>query len=90
MGDLLQRLASVFIQQGGLGSWRGGGAAPVAGDRPSRPRYGLHHLAQKNQEDGAVLTGLGIGWRRSAAVPASRSGGSSTAELGPDSGEAGS
>ena len=90
MGDLLQRLALVFIQQGGLWSWRGGGAAPAAGDRPSRAHYGLHLLAQKNQEAGAVLTGLGIGWRRSVAAPASRSGGCGTAEVGPDSGEAGS
>ena len=89
MDDLLQHLALVFIQQSGLWSWRGGGAAPAAGDRPSRARYGLHHLVQKNQEAGAVLTRLGIGWRRSAAAPASRSGGSGTAELGPDSGEAG-
>jgi len=89
MGDLLQRLALVFIQQGGLWSWRGGGAAPAAGDQPSRARYGLHHLAQKNQEAGAVLTGLVIRQERSAAAPGSRSGGSGTAELGPDSGEAG-
>jgi hypothetical protein len=90
MGDLLQRLALVFIQQCGLWSWRGGGAAPAFCDRPSRARYSLHHLAQKNQEAGAVLTGLAIGWRCSAAAPASRSGGSGTAELRPDSGEAGS
>ena len=88
MGDLLQRLALVFNQQSGLWSWRGGGAAPMAGDRPSRARYGLHHLAQKNHETGVVLTGLVIGWERSAAAPASRSGGSGTVELGPDSGEA--
>ena len=68
MGDLLQRLALVFNQQSGLWSWRGGGAAPAAGDRPSRARYGLHHLAQKNHEAGAVLTGLVIGWERSATV----------------------
>ena len=76
MGDLLQRLALVFIQQSGLWSWRGGGAAPAAGDRPSRARYGLHHLAQKNHETGAVLTGLVIGQEHSVAA--------ATAELGPD------
>jgi hypothetical protein len=55
-----------------------------------RVRIRAYKLAQKKQEAGAVLTGIGIGWRRTAAAPASGSGGSSTAELGPDSGEAGS
>ena len=68
---------------GGLGS-------PAYRVLGPRARIRAYKLAQKNQEAGAVLTGIGIGWRRTAAAPASGSGGSSTAELGPDSGEAGS
>ena len=76
---------------------RGGGSAatgvlgsPAYRVLGPRARIRAYKLAQKNQEARAVLTGIGIGWRRTAAAPASGSGGSSTAELGPDSGEAGS
>ena len=61
MGDLLQRLALVFIQQGGLWSWRGGGAAPAAGDRASRGPTAYRSVRERKRGPGGILPRLELG-----------------------------